>query len=146
MRDKEILRNFRSLPLLYEKAFCSTMEKYDMTQFEVDVLGFIHFYPDYDTAKQICEFRKLPKANVSVAVDRLTKKGYLCGERDIKDRRVIHLKITNDANDAVTSIVDEYEKFLDTLFLGFTEKEKETWKLLEKKLSINIDNALRKKA
>lgn len=146
MKDKEMLRNFRSIPLLYEKAFCNTMKKYDMTQFEVDVLGFIHFYPDYDTAKQICELRKLPKSNVSVAVDRLTKKGYLHGERDKKDRRVIHLKITDDASDAVASIREEYQKFLDMLFLGFTETERETWRILEKKLSVNIENALRREA
>lgn len=146
LRDQEILRNFRSLPLLYEKAFSNTMENYDMTQFEVDVLGFIHFYPEYDTAKQISELRRLPKANVSVAVDRLTKKGYLHGERDVNDRRVIHLKITDNADDAINSITEEYDKFLDTLLSGFTEKEKETWQLLEKKMSVNIENALRKKA
>lgn len=146
LRDKELLRNFRSLPLLYEKTFCNTMENYDMTQFEVDVLGFIYFYPEYDTAKQISELRKLPKANVSVAVDRLTKKGYLHGERDVNDRRVVHLKITDDANDAINSITKEYDGFLDTLFAGFTEKEKKAWQLLEKKMSVNIENALRKKA
>lgn len=146
LRDKEMLRNFRSIPLLYEKAFCNTMKKYDMTQFEVDILGFIHFYPDYDTAKQICELRKLPKSNVSVAVDRLTKKGYLHGERDRKDRRVIHLKITDNASDAVASIREEYQKFLDLLFSGFTETERETWRILEKKLSVNIENALRREA
>ena len=145
MRDKELLRSFRSLPLLYGKSFCGTMEKYDMTQFEVDVLGFIHFYPDYDTAKQICEFRKLPKANVSVAVDRLTKKGYLHGERDATDRRVIHLRITEAANDAVASIVEEYKTFSDALFSGFTEEEKKIWCRLEQKMCANIDNALRKK-
>lgn len=146
LRDKEMPRNFRSIPLLYEKAFCNTMKKYDMTQFEVDVLGFIHFYPDYDTAKQICELRQLPKSNVSVAVDRLTKKGYLHGERDKKDRRVIHLKITDNASGAVASIREEYQKFLDLLFSGFTETEKETWRILEKKLSVNIENALRREA
>lgn len=145
LKDKEILKNFRRLPLLYERAFCGTMEKYDMTQFEVDVLGFIHFYPEYDTAKQICELRELPKATVSVAVDRLTKKGYLYGERDLKDRRVIHLRITDEAGDAVSSITDEYQKFSDTLFSGFTETEKQTWRILEKKLIVNIENALRKK-
>lgn len=146
LKDQEILKNFRSLPLLYEKAFSNTMENYDMTQFEVDVLGFIYFYPEYDTAKQISELRRLPKANVSVAVDRLTKKGYLYDERDVNDRRVIHLKITDDARDAISSITKEYDQFLDTLFSGFTEKEKETWQLLEKKMSVNIENALRKKA
>lgn len=146
LRDKEILKSFRSIPLLYEKAFCNTMEKYDMTQFEVDVLGFIYFYPNYDTAKQICTFRRLPKANVSVAVDRLTKKGYLYGERDPKDRRVVHLKITREADEAVASIRDEYQKFIDTLFVDFTEAEKETWRLLEKRISYNIENALRRKA
>lgn len=145
MNDNEILKNFRRLPLLYERAFRGTMEKYNMTQFEVDVLGFIHFYPEYDTAKQICELRELPKATVSVAVDRLTKKGYLHGERDLKDRRVIHLRITNEASDAVSSISDEYQKFFDTLFSGFTETEKETWRILKKKLGDNIENALRKK-
>lgn len=145
MNDNEILKNFRRLPLLYERAFRGTMKKYNMTQFEVDVLGFIHFYPEYDTAKQICELRELPKATVSVAVDRLTKKGYLHGERDLKDRRIIHLRITNEASDAVSSISDEYQKFFDTLFSGFTETEKETWRILKKKLGDNIENALRKK-
>ena len=143
-RDKEMLKNFRSLPLLYEKAFCKTKEKYDMTQFEVDVLGFVYFYPEYDTAKQISELRRFPKANVSVTVNRLTKKGYLYGERDINDCRVIHLKITDDANDAINSIIKEHDQFLDTLFSGFTEKE--TWQFLEKKMSVNIENALKKKA
>lgn len=143
LKDKNMLTNFRSLPLLYEKTFCATMKNYNMTQFEVDVLGFIHFYPDYDTAKQICEFRKLPKTNVSVAVDRLTKKGYLYGERDTKDRRIVHLRITDKANDAITSLENEYQQFLDKLFLGFTEKEKEIWLLLEKRICNNIENALR---
>lgn len=65
---------------------------------------------------------------------------------DINDCRVIHLKITDDANDAINSIIKEHDQFLDTLFSGFTEKEKETWQFLEKKLSVNIENALRKKA
>lgn len=145
MRDIELLKNFRSLPLLYEKAFCNTMEKYSLTQFEVDVLGFLHFYPEWDTAKQICKLRKLPKATVSVAVDKLTKKGYLYGERDLTDRRIVHLKVTKNADDAIDSILNEYQQFIDALFFGFTEEEKETWHLLEKRMSVNIENALRKK-
>ena len=55
LRDKEMLKNFRSLPLLYEKAFCKTKEKYDMTQFEVDVLGFVYFYPEYESLAELCK-------------------------------------------------------------------------------------------
>lgn len=57
---------------------------------------------------------------------------------------MIHLKITDDANDAINSIIKEHDQFLDTLFSGFTEKE--TWQFLEKKMSVNIENALKKKA
>ena len=54
------------------------------------------------------------------------------------------MKITDDANDAINSIIKEHDQFLDTLFSGFTEKE--TWQFLEKKMSVNIENALKKKA
>lgn len=82
---------------------------------------------------------------MSVAVDRLTKKGYLYGERDLTDRRIVHLKVTENANDTIDSILNEYQQFIDALFFGFTEEEKEIWQLLEKRMSVNIENALKKK-
>lgn len=145
MRNLDTLENFRSLPLLYEKSFLHTMKTYDLTQFEVDVLGFLHIYPECDTAKQICELRKLPKATVSVAVDKLTKKGYLCTTRDVADRRIIHLEVTDSARDAIESIMSDYEKFIETLFYGFTQEEMDTWAILQEKITANIANALRKK-
>lgn len=145
MRNQETLQNFRSLPLLYEKSFLHTIKTYNLTQFEVDVLGFLHIYPECDTAKQICELRNLPKATVSVAVDKLTKKGYLYTKRDKSDRRIVHLKVTDSASDAIESIMSDYEKFTEILFYGFTQEEMDTWAILQEKITTNIANALRKK-
>lgn len=142
MLEKKRLQSFRSIPLIYEKSFSKTIGKYHLTQNEVDVLGFLHVHPEYNTAKKICELRKLPKSNVSVAIDRLMQKGYLLGERDVKDRRIIHLTITNSAAEVVGSIMKDYEEFMDVLLDGFSKEEKELWSKLERKMSMNIEKAL----
>lgn len=144
--NHELLKNMRGLPLIYEQSFHRSKCKFHLTQTEADILGFLYVYPECDTAKAICEFRKLPKSNVSVAIDRLTKKGYLSHRRDTADRRIVHLTLTEAAGDAVNSIMEDYEKFTDAIFEGFTQDERAAWDALETKMSVNIVNALRKEA
>lgn len=143
---QEMLKKIRILPMLYERSFRRSMEAYDLTQNEVDVLLFLNVFPEFDTAKKICELRQLPKSNVSVAIDRLTKKGYLSHQRDADDRRMVHLKIAEAAGGAMSSIMEEYAEFMDSIFVGFTEEERTVWKTLEDKIVANIIHALRKKA
>lgn len=142
----EPFQNVRSLTLLYERSFCRSMSEYSLTQTEVDILGFLHLYPAYDTAKKICEFRNLPKSNVSIALDKLIKKGYISTRRDTEDRRVVHLTVMPVADSAVRSIMDDYTRFHETILEGFTEEDKRTWYMLSKRMNANIARALGKKA
>ena len=60
----------------------AVMEKYDMTSIEVDVMLFLANNPQFDTAAEIVSIRKIAKSHVSLAVSRLTERGYLEKSKD----------------------------------------------------------------
>ena len=78
----------------YLKEFTPLLEETDLSMREVHVLLFLANNPDYDTAKDITEFRGISKSQVSQAVDFLTAEGLLTRTPDTHDRRVVHLSIT----------------------------------------------------
>lgn len=108
---------------LYREYLKDARQKHSLSECEADVLLFLHNNPDMDMANQIAEYRIMPKANVSKAVDSLMQKGMLSSVRDSDDRRKIHLKITDNASNAINDIVFAQDKYKRRLFDGFTEAE-----------------------
>lgn len=78
----------------YERQFTSFLERHGLTMREVHVLLFLANNPDYDTARDVAEYRGLVKSQVSQAVDLLAARGLLRRTPDGGDRRVVHLAIT----------------------------------------------------
>lgn len=70
-------------------------------QNEIDILLFLANNQPYDTSRDIVEYRALSKSHVCKSVDSLLRKGYLKGEQDQRDRRLIHLKLQPEAMPAV---------------------------------------------
>ena len=86
----------RTLELLYHKLQSPVLERYQITQIELDVLLFLANHPGLDTAKDIVEIRRLTKSHVSVAVEGLSKKGYLLRVHRPDNRKLIHLSLLPD--------------------------------------------------
>lgn len=63
----------------------------------MNVLLFFANNPDYDTARDVTQYRGLSKSQVSQAVDLLCAQGLLDRQADPSDRRVIHLHLTKEA-------------------------------------------------
>ena len=61
---------------------------------EIHVLLFLANNPDYDTARDVAEYRGLVKSQVSQAVDLLATQGLLRRTPDGTDRRMVHLSST----------------------------------------------------
>ena len=87
----DILLKSRAAGKLYEKMFGKIRLQYGMTQLEIDILAFLKNNPGLDTASDIVNYRMLPKANVSQAVEFLIQKGFVGRRTDEQDRRKIHL-------------------------------------------------------
>lgn len=103
------------------------MEEYELSAMEVDVLLFLANNAECDTATDIVRIQRRSKSHVSLAVRGLMQKGYLSGITDTSDRKKIRLKIMSEAEKIVHFGREQQKKFVDSIFNGFTEQEKEAY-------------------
>ena len=102
----------KCLMKLQEKYLESVRYEFNLSRIEIIILTFLHNNPSYDSARDIVEFRMLQRGNVSAAVDTLEKKGYLIRYTDSDDKRIVHLKLTEQTNDIVHAIEEKQEALL----------------------------------
>ena len=114
----------RTLELLYHKLQSPVLERYQMTQIELDVLLFLANHPGLDTAKDIVEIRRLTKSHVSVAVEGLSKKGYLLRVHRPDNRKLIHLSLLPEAAPVVADGQAKRRAVFQTLGQGFSAQER----------------------
>lgn len=143
-KNHDLLATIQYSRKLYEKSFLSITEKYQLTKIEIDVLLFLANNPEYTTAKDIVELRGLTKSHVSNAVEKLIKRGFLVREIDKLDRRYIHLKIQEKAEDIVNQAKEVQKAFLEGLYKGFSKEEKEAIEIFLYKVGENIREQLKK--
>ena len=145
MINNEMLVSCRAIARLYEQTLSSARAKHNLTQFEADVLAFLNNNPGMDTASHIVEYRMLPKANVSQAVDLLIKKGLLTSRRDEADRRRVHISPTAAAGPVISDIIAAQKAFGEMLFADFTEAELSQLEAFNRRISENASRILGKK-
>lgn len=78
---------------LYRMGLEPVCEKYGLTRMELDILLFLANHPEYDTARDIIEKRKLTKSHVSASIARLKERGCLETYFEDGNRKTIHLKL-----------------------------------------------------
>lgn len=113
-----------------------------LTQTAFDILLFLANNPEYKTASDIVEVRKIKANLVSVNVEKLVKEGYLKREAVKGDRRKVLLLCTEKAQPVIRRGRALQESFFDLLFAGTDKDTKnrflETMDLIGK----NLDNML----
>ena len=119
----EILLSIRRMVKLYDRYMEDTRRRHRLTQLEITIVSFLHNNPGYDTAKDISEMRMLPKGNVSQGVEALIQKSLLRREPDARDRRRIHLALTEEAAPILAEIEETRGRFLQRIFGNFTPEE-----------------------
>ena len=90
-----------------------------------DILLFLANNPEYRTASDIVEFRKIKANLVSVNVDRLVSEGYLIREAAPSDRRKTLLFCTEKATPIIEKGRALQMHFMDALMTGIDEGTKE---------------------
>ena len=134
----EILQNVRHIIKYYEKVMKKVSLDHNLNLMEINILSFLHYNPQKDTAKDIVHFRMLPKGNVSQGVEKLIQKELLKRKGDVHDRRKIHLLLTPKADSVIKDIVKVRIAFADQLFHEFSHEEKEIYRQLNRRISSGI--------
>ena len=115
MRNMDLLRLVQRLRHRYEAGLRPAAQEYGLTRNEIDVLLFLANNPGLDTASDIVSLRGLSKSHVCKSVDDLTRRGYLAGRVDDRDRRRVHLRLLPDAAPAVRAAQAAQRRFFQNL-------------------------------
>ena len=106
------------------------------------MLSFLANNPGLDTARDIVEYRAIPKANVSQAVEQLIQKGMLTRRQDTRDRRHIHLELTERAAAPVQELAQLREEYKRILYQGFTPEEYALYQSLTDRITDNVNREM----
>lgn len=87
------------------------------------MLLFLANNPQYDTARDVTEFRGLSKSQVSQAVELLVAEGLVSRTPDSSDRRVVHLSLTEEAGPLAREAQALQNSCAARLLSGFGPKE-----------------------
>jgi DNA-binding MarR family transcriptional regulator len=140
----EILFKGQQYKKIYERLFNQISKKYGLTMIEIEILLFLEKNQSYDTAKDIVELKFYAKSHVSKAIDSLIHKGYVLGNLDEQDRRCIHLKIADAAEQIVREANEMRNNLINILYKDMTWEEKKLMESVAKKVANNIKEALEK--
>lgn len=108
-----------------------------LPQTAFDILMFLSNNPQYKTARDIVEVRKIKANLVSINVDKLVKEGYLERKEVAGDRRKTELVSTSKADSIIEKGRLVQKDFKDTLFNNMDNSMKE---ILFKGMEIMEDN------
>ena len=136
-RTRQILHSAFAIKKAYDGLWDEIQEKYGLTRVEIDVLSFLANNPDCDTARAIVEYRMIAKSHVSGAVESLLAKGWILREQDTRDRRCIHLKLTESASGAAEEILTRQRDFGAAIRDGISEEEMTVFGNMLEKLTDN---------
>lgn len=111
------------------------LTRFSLTAAECDILLFLANNPLCDTAAEISRIRRIPKSQVSLAVNSLYQKGLLYGRKAANNRKNVHLTPTEEAEPVIAYGRDMQRAFSRMLFEDFTEDEKAEFLRLHKKIA-----------
>lgn len=107
----------------YNSLFEELLKEYQMTQVEIDVLAFLANNPEFNHAQDIVNVRGISKGHVSLAIEKLVKRGFITRNPDPHNRRCNILCIEHKADVLVKQIQDIQHQFEDMSFQGISKEE-----------------------
>lgn len=125
---------------LYSDCMEPTCRKYQLTRMEFDILLFLANNPQFTTAKDIVENRRLTKSHVSLAVNSLVEKGFIQKYQTERNRKTIHLSICDPASDIIRDGQNAQKRFASVLFQGFTSEDCKKMNAFFERITDNIQD------
>lgn len=120
----------------YCKSLCHDL---NLNQTAFDILMFLANNPEYSSAKDIVNVRKIKANLVSINIDKLVKLGYLKRKHVSNDRRKVQLCLTDKANGIIESGRKVQDEFVKNLLEGIDEETISTVQKAFQKMEENME-------
>ncbi len=121
----DFLDTIASLKKLYAVSLEPICKQYSLTRMELDILLFLANNPQYDSAKDIIERRRLAKSHVSTSINSLIKKNYLESKYLPDNKKTVHLKLLNSTNEVIEAGQLVQKNFFETILKDLSKNEKQ---------------------
>ncbi len=138
--SSEIVLSTRHIDQKFETAIKKVGLRFSLSPIEMNIIGFLAVHPEMDKAKDIAAMRGFSKASISQGLSLLSDKGLVKTSPDLNDRRVVHLMLTDKANEVKEAIFGLLKHCSDELFAGFSKEDKEMCNQLIRRMSANSEN------
>lgn len=126
----------------YEKVLQKCSEKLGITQLEINILLFLLNHSEYNTARDICNMRMIPKSNTSNGIRLLERKGLLRIEQDGEKMKLHRLFLTEKSKHYTDYLQHEQKRFLEDIAGALEPQEWESLLKIMCKLDSYVQNKL----
>lgn len=130
------------MSLAYSKKCKPLCQELGLPQTAFDILMFLANNPEYKTASDIVEVRKIKANLVSVNVEKLVQEGYLRRKSVKGDRRKTQLICTDQAQPVIQKGRMVQESFFELLFESTDEEARERFFEVMELIGKNLDKIL----
>lgn len=124
---KAIIRIARTIMQSYNAKCKPLCQEIGMPQTAFDILMFLANNPEFDTARDIVEWRYIKANLVSVNVESLVREGYLTREKSPGDRRKVRLVCTEKTAPVVERGRQLQSQFAEEMFQNVDERRREVF-------------------
>ncbi|MGO5028226.1 MarR family winged helix-turn-helix transcriptional regulator [Candidatus Agathobaculum pullicola] len=142
--EERFLLEAAKMEKLYWSCVKEAASGYHLTPNEISVLLFLRRYaPKLDTATDMVQQLGISKALVARSVDCLYRRGFVQGERDGNDRRVVHLHLCGEGIMIAQQLYQSGCRVSERLRQNVTEEELQIVHTIMDKMQRNLDEILR---
>lgn len=125
--DIRYLEVMQDMQKNYARQLEPVCRQWKVTGNELTVLLFLSNNPGYDRAADLVERRGMTKSHVSLSVGTLEHRGLLRRRREDRDRRQMHLELTEAGWEIARCGQAVQKQFFSAAFQGITRQELEDW-------------------
>ncbi|MFC4559562.1 MarR family winged helix-turn-helix transcriptional regulator [Virgibacillus kekensis] len=100
------------------------IKRYDVSVTEFTILEALFHKGDL-TVNQICDAVLINSGSMTYVIDKLEKKGLLERTVSEKDRRVVHVSITEQGKELMDDIFPQHQQVIEEIFESVSDGEKE---------------------
>ena len=141
--EERFLLDAAKMEKLYWNCIREAASGYHLTAHEISVLLFLRRYaPESDTATDMVQQLGISKALVARSVDCLHQRGFVQGERDANDRRIVHLHLCGEGIAIAQRLYQNGCRVVEQLRQDISEDELQQVHEIMQKMQRNLDEIL----
>jgi len=126
---------------LIDEQTAEVRRKHEMKKAEIDIIYFLSRCDGNNTSTDIHHQLAMNRGQISQTVESLCRRGMLTAIPDQMDRRYIHYRLTDAAQEIAQEVAQVWQSISGVVFEGITPQEMDTFYAVSQKIAKNLEQA-----